>query len=126
MMAGVVAGKAYLSLDCSPSSYAAIDREEGWRRIEYAAGTCRVVVRGEDGFAGATESGCDPALLRRLTEGRGEIPYREEVEALQRAKREIAASGREEVFRRLLGMGIKKTHIERYLGRRGLPDRRAW
>lgn len=122
MMAGVVAGKAYIALDCSPSSYAVIDWEEGWRRVAYVAGTCRIEVRREEGIAA---TGCDPALLRDLTEGRGVLPYREEVEALRRAKREIATPGREEIARRLLGMGIKKTHIERYLGDRGLPGRRA-
>ncbi|WP_292364806.1 MULTISPECIES: metallophosphoesterase [unclassified Methanoculleus] len=122
MMAGVVAGKAYLSLDCSPASWAVIDWDEGWRRIEYAAGTCRIEMRPEEGIAA---TGCDAAELRDLTEGRGEIPYREEVEALRGAKSEVAAVGREEVFKRLLGMGIKMTHIERYLGSRGLTDRRA-
>ncbi|MDN7012986.1 hypothetical protein FGW20_08020 [Methanoculleus sp. FWC-SCC3] len=114
MMAAVVAGKAYVALDCSPASYAVIDREEGWRRIEYVAGTCRIDLRPGERFAAP---GCDPALLKDLTEGRGEIPYPDEVEALRRAKRESAASGRKEVFERLLGAGIKKTHIERYLGR---------
>ena len=122
MMAAVVAGKAYIALDCSPASYAVIDWEEGWQRIEYAAGTCRIVLRRDEGF---TAIGCDPAELRNLTEGRGALPYRDEVEALQRAKREIATLGREEVFKRLLAMGIKKTHIERYLGRRELPGRRT-
>ena len=114
MMATEVAGKAYIALDCSPSSYAVIDREEGWR-IEYIAGSCRIDLRPGERFAAA---GCDPAVLRDLTEGRGPLPYREEVEALRLARSEVAVSGREEVFRRLLGMGIKKTHIERYLGRR--------
>ena len=122
MMAGVVAGKAYIALDCSPASYAVIDREEEWQRIKYVAGTCRIVVRRGERFAAA---GCDPALLRDLTRGRGSLPYREEIEALRRAKREIATSSRAEVIGRLLGMGTKKTHIERYLGRRGLTDRRA-
>jgi hypothetical protein len=122
MMAGMVAGKAYLAIDCSPASYAVIDWEGGWRRIEYAAGTCRIVLRRDEGF---TAIGCDPAELRNLTEGRGVLPYRDEVEALRRAKQEIAIEGREEVVERLLGRGIKKTHIERYLGRRGLPGRRA-
>jgi hypothetical protein len=123
MMVGKVAGKAYLSLDCSPASYAVIDWDEGWRRVEYAAGTCRLEMRPEEGIAA---DGCDPAELRRLTGGRGSLPYREEVEALRRAKLEIATLGREEAFRRLLGMGIKKTHIERYLGnRRDLRDGRV-
>ncbi len=122
MMASVVAGKAYVALDCSPASYAVIDWEKGWRRIGYVAGSCRIDLRRGEGIAAA---GCDPALLRRLTEGRGEIPYRDEVEALRRAKSEVAAVGREEVFRRLLGVGIKKTHVERYLGRQGLPGRRT-
>jgi len=122
MMAAVIAGKAYVALDCSPASYAVIDWEVGWRRIAYAAGTCRLEMRPGEGVAAA---GCDPALLRDLTEGRGSPPYPDEVEALRRAKQEIAIEGREEVFGRLLGMGIKKTHIERYLGRRGLPGRRT-
>ncbi|KUK63951.1 MAG: Metallophosphoesterase [Methanoculleus marisnigri] len=83
MMAGVVAGKAYIALDCSPASYAVIDWEEEWQRIEYAAGTCRIVVRREEGVAA---TGCDPALLRDLTEGWGEVPYHDEVEALRRAE----------------------------------------
>jgi hypothetical protein len=120
MMAGVVAGKAYVALDCSPSSYAVIDWDEGCRRVEYATRTCRITMRLEEGVAA---DGCDPAELRRLTEGTGALPYPDEVEALRRAKGEIAALGREEVFRRLLGMGIKKTHIERYLGSR--RDRRG-
>jgi hypothetical protein len=125
MMVAEVAGKAYLSLDCSPSSYAVIDWEEGWQRIEYVAGTCRIVVRREEGFAGAAADGCDPAGFRDLTEGRGALPYPDEVEALRKAKQEITSLGREEVFERLLGMGIKKTHIERYLGRRQGPGRRT-
>lgn len=111
MMASVVAGKAYLALDCSPASYAVI--EPG--RIEYVAGPCRIVMRpGEE----ITATECDPALLRDLTIGRGPLPYREEVEALRRAKREIAALGWEEAVLRLLAVGIRKTHIERYLGKR--------
>ncbi|MFA7198800.1 MAG: hypothetical protein WC093_05870, partial [Methanoculleus sp.] len=98
-----------------------IDREEGWR-IEYVTGTCRVEMRPEKG---AAADGCDPALLRDLAGGRGALPYPDEVEALRRAKQEIASIGREEIFERLLGMGIKMTHIERYLGRRGLPGRQA-
>ncbi len=121
MMVGEIAGKAYISLDCSPFSYAVIDWQQGWRRIEYvavsAAGTCRIEVHRERGFAGATASGCDPAGLRQLTEGQGAIPYRDEIEALRQAKSEVAIFGREEVFGRLLGMGIQKTHIERYLGK---------
>jgi hypothetical protein len=115
MMVGEVAGKAYVALDCSPSSYAVIDREEGWR-IEYVTGTCRVEMRPEKG---AAADGCDPTTLRDLTEGRGPLPYREEVEALRRAKWEIATLGREEAVLRLLAPGIRKTHIERYLGKRG-------
>lgn len=115
MMVGKVAGKAYLSLDCSPASWAVIAWDEGWRRIEYAAGTCRIEMRPEEGVAA---TGCDPAELRRLTGGRGSLPYPDEVEALRRAKLEIATLGREEAFRRLLAMGIRKTHIERYLGGR--------
>ena len=115
MMTTVVAGKAYLALDCSPASYAAIEWEDGWRRIEYATRTCRITMRRREGIAA---DGCDPATLRTLTEGQGTLPYPDEVEALRRAKREIATGGREEVFRRLLGMGIRKTHIERYLGSR--------
>ncbi|NLM29083.1 MAG: hypothetical protein GX216_01430 [Methanomicrobiales archaeon] len=112
MMASVVAGKAYLALDCSPASYAVI--EPG--RIEYVAGPCRIVMRpGEE----ITATECDPALLRDLTIGRGPLPYREEVEALRRAKREIATLGWEEAILRLLAVGIRKTHIERYLGKRG-------
>ncbi|MCK9297704.1 MAG: hypothetical protein M0P21_01915 [Methanoculleus sp.] len=122
MMASVVAGKAYLALDCSPASYAVIDWEVGWQRIEYVAGSCRIDLRPGAGIAA---TGCDPALLRDLTEGRGSLPYPDEVDALRRAKREIATGRREEVFERLLAMEIKKTHIERYLGRRGLPSRRA-
>lgn len=122
MMVAEVAGKAYVALDCSPASYAVIDREEGWRRIEYVTGTCRIDLRPGEGVAA---TGCDPAELRRLTEGQGPLPYPDEVAALRRAKREIAIEGREEVFERLLRMGIKKTHIERYLGRWGLPGRRA-
>jgi hypothetical protein len=111
MMASVVAGKAYLALDCSPASYAVI--EPG--RIEYVAGPCRIVMRpGEE----ITATECDPALLRDLTIGRGPLPYREEVEALRRAKREIATLGWEEAVLRLLALGIRKTHIERYLGKR--------
>jgi len=120
MMAAEIAGKAYIALDCSPTSYAMVDWDEGWRRIEYAAGACRITMRPEEGVAA---DGCDPAELRRLTEGTGPLPYPDEVEALRRAKGEIATLGREEVFRRLLGMGIKKTHIERYLGSR--RDRRG-
>ena len=120
MMTTVVAGKAYLALDCSPASYAAIEWEDGWRRIEYATRTCRITMRRREGIAA---DGCDPATLRTLTEGQGTLPYPDEVEALRRAKREIATGGREEVFRRLLGMGIRKTHIERYLGSR--RDRRG-
>ncbi|KLK87229.1 hypothetical protein SZ63_11570 [Methanoculleus sediminis] len=121
MMVAGITGKAYVALDCSPASYAVIDREEGWR-IEYVAGPCRIDLRPGERFAA---TGCDPALLRDLTEGRGSLPYPDEVEALRRAKQEIAIEGREEVFGRLLGMGIKKTHIERYLGRRGVPGRRT-
>ncbi|RXE56390.1 hypothetical protein ABH15_09885 [Methanoculleus taiwanensis] len=128
-LVGEIAGKAYISLDCSPFSYAVIDWQQGWRRIEYAAvsatGTCRIEVHREDGFAGATGTGCGPAELRRLTEGEGPIPYRDEIEALRRAKSEIAIFGREEVFGRLLGRGIPKTHIERYLGRRQVMNRHA-
>ncbi|WP_221058196.1 metallophosphoesterase family protein [Methanoculleus chikugoensis] len=115
MMADVIAGKAYLALDCSPASYAVIDREEGWR-IEYVTGPCRIGLSPEEG---AAADGCDPATLRDLTEGRGPLPYREEVGALRRAKREIATLGREEAVLRLLALGIRKTHIERYLGKRG-------
>lgn len=122
MMVAEIAGKAYVSLDCSPASYAVIDREERWRRIGYAAGACRIDLRPGERFAA---TGCDPALFRDLTEGTGPLPYGEEVEALRRAKRDIATGGREEVVERLLAIGIKKTHIERYLGRRGLPGRRA-
>jgi hypothetical protein len=122
MMAAVIAGKAYIALDCSPASYVVIDWEVGWRRIAYVAGACRLEMRPGEGVAAA---GCDPALLRDLTKGRGSPPYPDEVEALRRAKQEIAIEGREEVFGHLLGMGIKKTHIERYLGRRGLPGRRT-
>jgi hypothetical protein len=115
MMVGEVAGKAYLSLDCSPASFAMIDWDEGWQRIEYTAGTCRLTMHpGEEVAA----DGCDPGEFRRLTEGTGPLPFREEVEALRRAKGEIAALGREEAFRRLLARGIRKTHIERYLGGR--------
>jgi len=115
MMIARIAGKAYVALDCSPASYAAIDWEEGWRRIGYAAGSCRIELHpAEEGAA----TGCDPNELRDLTEGRGALSYRDEVEVLQRAKREVATLGREEVSRRLLGLGIKKTHIERYLGKR--------
>jgi len=122
MMAGVVAGEVYVALDCSPSSYAAIEWEQGWRRVEYVAGACRVEMRPEEGI---TATGCDPALLRDLTEGRGTLPYREEVEALRRTKKEISIHGREEVTRRLLAMGIRKTHIERYLGGQRKRDRPA-
>ena len=79
-------------------------------------------MRPEEGIAA---TGCDAAELRRLTEGTGPLPFREEVEALRKAKQELASIGREKVFERLLGMGIKKTHIERYLGRRQGPGRRA-
>jgi hypothetical protein len=120
MMACVVAGKAYVALDCSPASYAVIDREDGWRRIEYVARACRLTMRRGEGIAA---DGCGPAELRRLTEGTGPLPFREEVEALRRAKNEIPTLGREEAFRRLLALGIKKTHIERYLGSR--RDRRG-
>lgn len=120
MLASVVTGKAYVAIDCSPASYAVIDREEeGWR-IEYVAGACRI---GLSPGEGAAADGCDPALFRDLTEGRGKVPYPEEVEALRRARSEVAIYGREEVCRRLLAMGIKKTHIERYLGGRGKRDR---
>ena len=122
MMVGEVAGKAYVALDCSPASYAVIDWDEGGQRIEYVTGTCRVEMRPGEG---AAATGCDPALLRDLAGGRGALPYPDEVEALRRAKQEIASIGREEIFERLLGMGIKMTHIERYLGRRGLPGRQA-
>ncbi|MCM2466868.1 metallophosphoesterase family protein [Methanoculleus oceani] len=122
MMTAVVAGKAYVALDCSPASWAVIDWEKGWRRIEFVAGACRITMRPEEGIVAA---GCDPALLRNLMEGRGPLPYPDEVEALRRAKQEIAIEEREEVLERLLGMGIKKTHVERYLGRQGLPGRRA-
>ncbi|MFA7563487.1 MAG: hypothetical protein WCY70_08595 [Methanoculleus sp.] len=111
MMVSEIVGKAYIALDCSPASYAVI--EPG--RIEYVAGGCRIALRREEGIA---VTNCDPALLREITVGRGRIPYREEVEALRRAKREITTEGREEVFLRLLAMGIRKTHIERYLGKR--------
>ncbi len=112
MMAAVVAGKAYIALDCSPASYAVI--EPG--RIEYVAGPCRIVMRpGEE----ITATECDPALLRDLTIGRGPLPFQDEVEALRRARQEVATEGRDEVFLRLLAMGIRKTHIERYLGKRG-------
>ena len=118
MLVGKIAGKVYISLDCSPFSYAVIDWEQGWRRIEYvsvsAAGTCRIEVHRETGTTG---TGCDPAFFRQLTEGQEELPYREEIEALRRAKSEIATSGRNETIGRLLATGIKKTHIERYLGR---------
>ncbi|MCK9306056.1 MAG: metallophosphoesterase [Methanoculleus sp.] len=119
MMAGVVAGKAYVALDCSPASWAVIDWDERWRRIEYTVGACRIEMHPEEEVAA---TGCDPAELRRLTEGTGALPFREEVEALRRVKSEIATPGREEAFRRLLALGIKKTHIERYLGSR--RDRR--
>ncbi|KAF5087439.1 hypothetical protein DSECCO2_46250 [anaerobic digester metagenome] len=119
MMASVVAGKAYIALDCSPASYVVIEWEEGWRRIGYVAGSCRIDLRPGERFAAA---GCSTAELRRLTEGQGTLPYPDEVETLRQAKREIAILGREKVFRRLLGMGIKKTHIERYLGK-GKRDR---
>lgn len=122
MMVSEIAGKAYLSTDCSPASYAVIEWEEGWQRIEYIAGTCRIeLLAGEEVAA----TGCDQATLRDLTEGRGTLPYREEVEALRRAKQEAAIHGREEVIRRLLAMGIRKTHIERYLGGRRKRDRPA-
>jgi len=61
--------------------------------------------------------------FRRLTEGTGPLPYPDEVRALRRAKAGIATLGREEVFRRLIGMGIRKTHIERYLGKAVLGRR---
>lgn len=122
MTAAEIAGKAYVALDCSPASYAVIDWEGGWRRIEYVAGSCRLDLRpGEK----AAATGCSAAELRRLTGGQGTLPYPDEVEALRRAKREIATLGREMVFRRLLGMGVKKTHIERYLGGRGKRGRPA-
>ncbi len=121
MMAGEIAGKAYAAIDCSPASYAVIDWEEGWRRIEYIAGACRITMRPEEEVAA---TGCDAAEIRRLTEGTGPLPYPDEVRALRRAKRELASIGREEAFRRLLGMGIRKTHIERYLGGRRVPGRR--
>ncbi len=117
MLAGVVAGKAYVALDCSPSSYAIIDWEQGWRRIEYAAGACRIEMNREEGGSRASGTGCDIAGFRRLTRGEDSLSYREEIEALRRAKREAAIFGRREVFERLLAMGIAKTHIERYLGR---------
>lgn len=107
MMADVIAGKVYLALDCSPASYAVIDREEGWQ-IEYVAGACRI---GLSPGEGAAADGCDPAFLRNLMEGRGPLSYREEVEALRRAKREIPPLGREEAVLRLFGMGIRKTHV---------------
>lgn len=117
MMVDVVAGKAYIALDCSPASYAVIDWEEGWRRTTYVAGACRIEVRRGEGVVA---TGCEAAELRRLTDGPGELPYRAEIEALQRAKREIP---RAEAVERLLAMGIKKTRIERYLERRGKKDR---
>jgi len=120
MLASVVTEKAYVAIDCSPASHAVIEWEEGWRRIEYAAGPCRIEVRPAEEAAAA---GCDPALFRDLTEGRGKVPYPEEVEALRRARSEVAIYGREEVCRRLLAMGIKKTHIKRYLGGRRKRDR---
>ena len=120
MMADVVAGKAYVSLDCSPASYAVIDWEEGWRRIAYVAGACRIVMCPEEGVAA---TGCGAAELRRLTDGPRELPYRAEIEALRQAKDEVATAGREEVFRCLLDAGIRKTHIERYLGRERSSDR---
>ena len=121
MMAVEIAGKAYLSTDCSPASYAMIDWEGGWQRIEFTAGACRIEVRPEEGVV---VTGCDAAEVRRLTEGPGPLPYRDEVAALRRAKSEIATLGREKVSRRLLDLGIKKTHIERYLGGRRAPGRR--
>jgi len=122
MLVSQIAGKAYIALDCSPASYAVIDWEEGWRRIEYVAGSCRLDLRPGEGI---TATGCSATELRRLTEGQGTLPYPDEIEALRRVKREIATGGREEAFRRLLAMGIKKTHIERYFGRRGVPGCRA-
>lgn len=120
MMAGEIAGKAYVAIDCSPASYAVIDWEGGWRRIEYTAGACRITMRPGEGIAAA---GCDAAEFRRLTEGTGPLPYPDEVRALRRAREELASIGREEVFRRLIGMGIRKTHIERYLGKAGAGRR---
>ncbi|MDV2481868.1 hypothetical protein F8E02_07570 [Methanoculleus sp. Wushi-C6] len=122
MLVSEIAGKAYVALDCSPASYVTIEWEDGWRRIEYAAGACRITMRPGEGIAA---TGCDPALLRDLTEGTGPLPYPDEVEALRRAKEELATLGREEVFLRLLAMGIRKTHIERYLGSRGKRTRPA-
>jgi hypothetical protein len=117
-----IAGKAYAALDCSPASYAVIDWEGRWWRIEYVTGACRITMRpGEEVAA----TGCDAAEIRRLTEGTGPLTYPDEVRALRRAKREVAALGREEVSRRLLDLGIKKTHIERYLGGREKRGRAA-
>jgi hypothetical protein len=120
-MVGEVAGKAYLFLDCSPFSYAVIDWRQGWQRIEYvavsAAGTCRIEMCRK---GGTICTGCDPAELLRLTAGREALSFRDEIEALRRAKSMIASldrNGRAEAIGRLLAMGIKKTHIERYLGR---------
>lgn len=121
MMVTKVAGKAYVALDCSPASYAVVDWEEGWRQVTYVAGACRVeMCRGE----GAVATGCGATELRRLTNGPGELPYWAEIEVLQREKREIAMAGLEAAFDRLLGMGIKKTHIKRYLGRQRMSNRR--
>lgn len=118
MLIGEIAKRAYIALDCSPFSYAVIDWQEGWRRIEYVAvsagGACRIELDRKPGLVG---TGCDPSLFRQLTEGRGDLPYRDEIEALRRAKSAIATSGRNETIGRLLAMGIRKTHIERYLGR---------
>ena len=119
MMVAGIAGKAYVALDCSPASYAAIEWERGWRRIAYVAGACRISLSPGEGVAA---TGCDAEERRRLTGGPGELPYRAEIEALRQAKDEVAVLGREEVAGRLLAMGIKKTHIERYLGRRGRPE----
>ncbi|MDN7023640.1 hypothetical protein FGU65_01780 [Methanoculleus sp. FWC-SCC1] len=118
MLVDEIAGKVYIALDCSPSSYAVVDWKQGWRRIEYVAGACRIEMNREGGGSSVSGTGCDIAGFRRLKRGEGSLPYHEEIAALRRAKSEAATLGRREVFERLLAMGIAKTHIERYLGRR--------
>ncbi len=113
---------AFVSLDCSPFSYAVIDWQKEGIRIGYhcrlRGSVCDIAV--ERGSRRRTAHTCDPEIYRQLTAGRGSVPYGARMEVLREAKRrlpDLDRDGRIDLLRRLVEAGIPRTHIEQYIGR---------
>lgn len=121
-----IQGQALVSLNCSPFSYAVIDWQNGYQKITYCyrrmGKSCNIqLLRKEGHFCQIVYD--NSKVARQLLEGAEDLPYSRMIEELRKAKKEIKTldqTGQIELLNHLIKLGIPKTHIERYIGKKRL------